>query len=1174
MARVLIGRVAELHQLEANFRAARGGEFRLALLSGEAGIGKTRLLDEFLDRARADDVLVLAGACLPLESASLPYAPIADAFHELVHVTPPAQLDELLGPARPDLARLLPELEAEPPASPPSAEREARTRFFEQLLGFLERAAASRPIVLALEDVHWADVASRDLLRFLLRGLRRASVLTVLTMRTDEPGRGPGGRSFPAELARLPGAARIELSPFDEGEVRALATELIGAEPSSGLVRQLADRSDGIPFVIEQLVEADEVSGTVPPTLADTVRTRLGRLSAAGRTVLGIAAACGRRVDDSLVAVVSGFDANRVEQALAEAVRAGILVPVSVGGVMRYEFRHALLREAIDIGLHLADRKRVHRIAAETLDQLARDREMDREGTFAELAYHWEAAEEWDRAFAAHLEAAREADRLYAWSSAVLHAERALALTDRVDPIRAAGIGRPELLHRAADHAYFAGDYDQAIAWIREAIDLVGDDPPRAGAYHERLRWYLWDAGDRRGAMVSVEEALRLIPEDPPSRALASVLGQKAGVQMHSGMPDAATETATRALAVARDTGAVAEVGQALGILGWIHVVRGDVDEGLAALDEAVTSAFAARDMAGFALGNALIAHMRWWLGHDAEARDAAISGYDRIAEMGLHRTYGGLLLGHSARARINLGDWDDADADVARGLEHEPATGEAAAGAGRPGSGPQRRGGGRRSRGLGRPGHWPRINRARLRTLRAAWAEATEDLAEARTFETENGPTEYGMDLIAVEVEHAAWRGDLAAARAAVDQLAQLPSTAPFGPAHARAVSAGMMAEADEAERARESANTALEREAGERADQLAVVLHEAIARAPHLVEAPSWAALAGLVNAELARAIGTATVETWTDQAAAWEAAAHPLEALYASHHAARLLMADPVSRSEGHEIIERVRERAEALGAACLTDRLAPAAGSDHPDAVSGPTLLVTDVGRITVHALGRLRMERDGQQLRNLGGPKAGRRQAEALFAFLLDRGPRGVAKDEVIEMIWEEMDLEAADLAFHRTLGGLRRTLQPGLASLSDSAIRFDHDRYTLEPGIVSWTDYDAFEAAVDEASGGSDRFVKAMALEEAHRLYRGEYFDDCPFFGDSAEVEPTRDRLRQRYVNVLVMLGELAEERGDRHGADSAYRQAIEITGGQSADAAAGLARVSALGRDLRLAAG
>jgi tetratricopeptide (TPR) repeat protein len=899
----------------------------------------------------------------------------------------------------------------------------------------------------------------------------------------------------------------------------------------------------------------------------------LGRLSAAGRTVLGIAAACGRRVDDSLVAIVSGFDARRVEQALGEAVRAGILIPVSERGVMRYEFRHALLREAIDIGLHLADRKRVHRLAAETLERLAREHNTDSEGTFAELAYHWEAAEEWERAFGAHLEAAREADRLYAWSSAVLHAERALSLTDRIDPVRAAGIDRPELLHRAADAAYLAGDYDQAIAWIHEAIDLVGDDPPREGAFHERLRWYLWDAGDRRGAMASVEKALRLIPDDSPSQALASVLGQKAGAQMHSGMPNAATESATRALAVARETGAVAEIGQALGILGWIQVVRGDVDDGLAALDEAVKSAFAARDMAGLALGHALIAHMRWWLGHDAKARDAAISGYERIAEMGLHRTYGGLLLGHSARARINLGDWDEADADIARGLEHEPATGAPTAAAGAPGPRGRRRGAGRRAGGLGRPGHWPRINRARLRTLRAAWAEATEDLDEARTFEAENGPTEYAIDLIATEVEHAAWRGELAAARMAVDQLAQLPPTAPFGPAHARAITAGLMAEADEAEAARASANTPREEEARDRADRMAAVLHEAIARAPHLVEAPSWAARVGLAEAELARAVGTASLGTWTNQAAAWERAAQPLEALYCSHHAARLLMADPVRRSDGDEMLDHVRDRAETLGAACLTDRLVPAPELV-PDAPIGPRIVVAEVGRLTVHALGRLRIERDGEQIRNLGGPKAGRRHAEALFAFLLDRGPRGISKDEVIEMIWEEMDLEAADLAFHRTLGGLRRTLQPGMTTPTTSVIGFDHDRYTLEPGVVSWTDYDAFEAAVDEASGGSDRFVKAMALEEAHRLYRGEYFDDCPFFGDSAEVEPTRDRLRQRFVSVLVMLGELAEERGDRHGADASYRQALEVTGGQSADAAAGLARLSALGRDLRLAAG
>lgn len=1173
MARILIGRVAELHQLEANLRAARSGEFRLVLLVGEAGIGKTRVLDEFLDRAQREDVLVLAGACLPLESATLPYAPIVDALHELVHATPPAELDALLGPARGDLARLLPELAADAPPVPdgsPATEREARPRFFEHLLGFLERAAASRPIVLALEDVHWADVASRDLLRFLVRGLRRSPVLVTLTMRTGEPLRAVAGPNFPAELARVGGAVRIELPRFSEGEVRALATELTGAEPSSGLVRRLADRSDGIPFVVEQLVDADQVSGIVPPTLADTVHVRMEGLSPAGRTVLGIAAACGRRVDDSLVAVVSGLDPHQVEEGLAEAVRADILVPVAAGGVVRYEFRHELLREVIDMALQLADRKRVHRAAAEELDLRARD-DSAGEGTYAELAHHWEAAEEWDRAFLAHVKAAREADQLYAWSAAVHHGERALALADRVDPVRAAGIDRAELLHRAADDAYFAGDYDQAIAWGREAIALVGDDPPRAGSYHERLRWYLWDAGDRRGAMESVEEALRLIPTDPPTGALASILAQMAGGQMHAGLPAEAMATAEHALAVARETDALADVGQSLGILGWIRVVRGDVDDGLAQVDEAVAVAASARDVTGVALGSALISQMRWWLGREAEACAAAVTGYERIVDMGLLRTFGGVLLGHSARARIALGDWERADADVAEALEHEPGPTGAVGGTDLPG----RRGtrGGRRAvRGVGRPSHWPRINRARLRTLRAAWAEATEDLLEARSFEAANGPTEYGIDLLAAEIEHAAWRGDIASARGAVDELAQVPPTAPFGPAHARAAVAGLMAEADEAEQARTSANVGREVEARERAERLAAMLRDAVARQPHLLTAPSWVALAGLAEAELARAIGAGDAEVWMDQADAWERAGHPLEAAYASHQAARMLMLDRVRRSEGQELLEDVRQRADQLGAACLTERLAPVSVAVSEPIV--PVAATTDIGRITVHALGRLRIERDGEQLRNLGGPKAGRRQAEALFAFLLDRGARGVSKDEVVEMIWEEMDIEAADLAFHRTLGGLRRTLQPGLTALSESVISFDHDRYTLEAGVVSWTDYDAFEAAVQEAYGGGDRFVKAMALEEARRLYRGEYFDDCPFFGDAAEVEPTRDRLRQRYVNVLIMLGELAEERGDRHGADALYRQAMDATGGESADAAAGLSRLSTLGRDLRLATG
>jgi DNA-binding SARP family transcriptional activator len=198
-------------------------------------------------------------------------------------------------------------------------------------------------------------------------------------------------------------------------------------------------------------------------------------------------------------------------------------------------------------------------------------------------------------------------------------------------------------------------------------------------------------------------------------------------------------------------------------------------------------------------------------------------------------------------------------------------------------------------------------------------------------------------------------------------------------------------------------------------------------------------------------------------------------------------------------------------------------------------------------LRVHALGTLRVERGDERIQRWGGEKAGTRQAQALFAFLFDRGERGVAKDEALELIWPDTDLERADLAFHRTLGGLRHTLDPAGRS-GRQVIRFYNDRYRLDPAVIDWSDVAAFLARLDDARAASDRAEALRLLEAARALYRGEYLDDCPFYGDSAHVEDRREALRGRCVDLLLALGEGYEASGDRVSAAAAYRDALAMT--------------------------
>ena len=214
---------------------------------------------------------------------------------------------------------------------------------------------------------------------------------------------------------------------------------------------------------------------------------------------------------------------------------------------------------------------------------------------------------------------------------------------------------------------------------------------------------------------------------------------------------------------------------------------------------------------------------------------------------------------------------------------------------------------------------------------------------------------------------------------------------------------------------------------------------------------------------------------------------------------------------------------------------------------------------------VFALGPLRVERDGELVRRWGGEKAGTRQAEAVFAFLYDRGERGVGKDEFVELIWPDVDLERADLAFHRTLGGLRGTLEPARRGGDrGSAVTFHNDRYRLDPNLIGWSDAQAFEEAMTAASAAADPDAALQQLERARSLYRGDYLDDCPFYGDSAQVEDRRELLRGRCVDLLLSLGERYEARGDRPAAAACFRQARQVAGDDLPPADEALSRLGA----------
>ncbi|NUP78328.1 MAG: AAA family ATPase, partial [Nonomuraea sp.] len=397
---LLVGRSAELSRLVRVLESAAQGTAGVALVGGDAGIGKTRLAGELVAEARERGFHVLVGQCAELGDA-LPYLPLADALRGAEPGVREAAA------AHPMLGQLLPGGE-----SGSSSTGLTQQRLFGSLLGLL---ADVQPVLFVIEDLHWADRSTRDLLVFLSRMVQSERVCVLGTYRTDDLHRRHPLRSVLAELKRLPTVTNVELGPLDSGEMSDYVATFgeMGAQ-ELGLI---VSRADGNPFYAEELFAAMSEGDSLPDELASLLLSRVEVLSEAGQRVLRAAAVAGRQVEDDLLREVSGLPLAEFEEAAREIVSRGLLKVHGHG----YTFRHALLQEAVYTDLLPGERTRLHAAFARLLTSPA------------ELAHHHLASHDLAGALAASAEAGREAERLGAPAEAHSHYDQALGLWDRVE---------------------------------------------------------------------------------------------------------------------------------------------------------------------------------------------------------------------------------------------------------------------------------------------------------------------------------------------------------------------------------------------------------------------------------------------------------------------------------------------------------------------------------------------------------------------------------------------------------------------------------------------------------------------------------------------------------------------------------------------------------------------
>jgi DNA-binding CsgD family transcriptional regulator len=649
----LVGRDTEMARLRGLLEDAVAGRAVTALVGGDAGVGKSRLVAELMTVAGRNGFTVLCGQCAEIGD-SVPYLPFADAFR-----TAPSHIEQAVK-ARPVLARLLPD--GSEPADGTDPSGMARQQMFGAVLGALAEFAATSPVLLVLEDLHWADATTRHLVTFLARMLRRERVAIVGTYRTDDLHRRHPLGEVVAELGRLPSVALVELGPLPAAALAEHLSSLPNGPSrlSAALLGTLVDRAEGNAYYAEELLAASSgSSGVLPSGLAALLLARVARVSDAAQQVLRAAAVAGRRANDQLVLAASGLDDAGYEEAVREVVAHQLLVPDGPDG---YRFRHALLREAVYGDLLPGERTRLHGRFAALL--------ADVPGAAAELAYHSLTGHDVTGALAASVRAGEEAERIGAPAEAHRHYDQALELWDRVaDAERLAGMNRGELGVKSALAAAASGDVPRAIQLLRHlrAAALAGDATAEFRARTgERLAYYLLQSdepGWAAEALQVINETVEQTPAEPPGPVRARAMATSAIAWMASGDSAAAGEWAQRARAEAARSRADWIGADILVTLGMISSREGNAEEAISLFAAAHTQAADTR-MFGVELRAAYhLAAARLARGDLAGASAAAGAGVRRAEAEGLGLAPYGLDVQHLLlQAHYADGDWDHAE--------------------------------------------------------------------------------------------------------------------------------------------------------------------------------------------------------------------------------------------------------------------------------------------------------------------------------------------------------------------------------------------------------------------------------------------------------------------------------------------------------------------------------
>jgi DNA-binding CsgD family transcriptional regulator/tetratricopeptide (TPR) repeat protein len=655
---ILVGRTDPLARLEGAMLDALAGRSSVSVVEGEAGIGKSRLVEASLaDIGQRHGVRGLVGGCLDIGGVAAPFAP----YLELLRGLRRSLLDDgatgLFERHAPELAPLV------GGHSDPATHGDAdvrRARLYGAVLDLLRDAGSDRPTVVVIEDLHWADRSTLELTGFLARTLRDSPVALIVTMRSDERRHDPGRQDLLAALLADHATTRIQLDRLGVDEIRSLVGAIAGRPVAEPTVVSIHARSEGNPYLAEELIAIAAAGDPVglPPAPRDIVLARLATLTPEAQQVVHATAIAGSWADLDRLAAVVGLQDATFRRAVRNALDDAILVRLPVGErADRVALRHALSREAVEADLLASERRNLHARWAEVLTS-------SEAHSAAQIAHHWEQAGRPDLALPYLLREAADATASLAFDASARAYERALAILQSGDAIQKhPSVDLVAILGSAAEAMRFSGRHLDAVVLGERQLALIPDADvlARAGAL-ERIGTYQMDVGDNEGAIESTTRAVALLRGGPPA-ASARALISNVICRAHLLRLDGTLETIEEAIELARAERLAALESIALCQRGLILTWLGDVDGGEADLERALSLALESGDVEAI-----LLAAMDRPVTEDA--RGDFVLGYKRcLRSIEVARTTGamqsfealGLIVGTSSVAAI-LGRWDDAD--------------------------------------------------------------------------------------------------------------------------------------------------------------------------------------------------------------------------------------------------------------------------------------------------------------------------------------------------------------------------------------------------------------------------------------------------------------------------------------------------------------------------------